>query len=89
MPFNPVILSTFRIRLTDAARKQRKREGRLASTVHEILGNVADIQANTAERHENERFKLMNKRSLRAGVRLTRIEGQLNRAVQIAMAVGI
>ncbi len=89
MPVLFVILSTFRVKLVDAAQRQRKREGRLASTVHEILGNVLDVQAYTAERHENERFKEMNKRSLRAGVRLTRIEGQLNRSVQITMAVGI
>jgi ATP-binding cassette subfamily B protein len=31
----------------------------------------------------------MNKRSLRAGVRLTRIEAQLNRSVQISIALGI
>ena len=89
MPILFVILSTFRVRLVDAAQSQRKREGRLASNVHEILGNIPDVQANTAERHENERFKGMNRRSLRAGVRLTRLEGQLNRSVQIAMAVGI
>ncbi len=84
-----VVLSIFRIRLVEAASRQRKREGRLASTAHEVLGGIELVQAYTAERHEDERFKRMNRRSLRAGVRVTRIEAQLNRAVQISLAVGI
>ncbi|MCK4304796.1 MAG: ABC transporter ATP-binding protein [Candidatus Eisenbacteria sp.] len=88
-PFLLVILSIFRIRLVEAAGRQRKREGRLASKVHEVLGAVMLVQAYTAERHEDQRFKELNKRSLRGGVRLTRIEAQLNRSVQIAMAMGL
>jgi ATP-binding cassette subfamily B protein len=84
-----LILSVFRIRLVDAAGRQRKREGRLASKVHEVLGGIQLVQAYTAEDHEAERFKELNKRSLRGGVRLTRIEAQLNRSVQIAMGVGL
>lgn len=84
-----VILSTFRIRLVEAAGRQRKREGHLAATAHEVLGAVQLVQACTAEKHEDERFKQMNKRSLRSGARLTRIEAQLNRSVQIAMAIGV
>ncbi len=84
-----VVLSVFRVRLVDAARRQRRREGRLASRVHEVLGGIQVVQAYTAEKHEDEQFKEMNKRSLRAGVRLTRLEAQLNRSVQIAIAAGI
>jgi ATP-binding cassette subfamily B protein len=54
-----------------------------------VLTSVQIVQAYTAEQHEDARFREMNKRSLRAGVRLTRIEAQLNRAVQIAVAVGV
>ena len=84
-----VILSVFRLRMTEAAGLQRKREGRLASQAHQILGAIQVVQAFTAERHEDERFKEMNKRSMRAGVRLKRLEAQLNRSVQLAMAAGI
>ena len=89
IPLLFVVLSVFRLRLVAAADRQRKREGRLASTMHEVLGAIEIVQANTAERYEDERFKTMNKRSLRAGVRLTRLEGQMNRAVQVSVALGV
>lgn len=89
VPLLFVILSVFRLRLVDAAQRQRRREGRLASTAHEVLAGIDLVQAYTAEKYEDERFKELNKRSRRAGVRVTRIEAQLNRAVQIAIAVGI
>ncbi|MCK4414616.1 MAG: ABC transporter ATP-binding protein [Candidatus Eisenbacteria sp.] len=89
VPLLFLILSIFRIRLNAAARRQRRREGRLASTAHEVLGSIHLVQAYTAEKHEDGRFKKMNQRSLRAGARLTRIEAQLNRAVQIAIAAGV
>jgi ATP-binding cassette subfamily B protein len=84
-----LVLSIFRVRLAEAANRQRRREGRLASTVHEVLAGVQIVQAFTAERHEDARFHEMNKRSLHAGVRLTRIEAQLNRAVHVAIAAGV
>jgi len=84
-----LVLSIFRIQLSEAARRQRRREGRLASAVHEVLGAIQLVQANTAEKFESHRFKEMNKRSLRSGVRLTRIEAKLNRSVQIALAGGL
>src|SRR5206468_4554757 len=84
-----LILSVFRVRLVDAARRQRKREGVLASSAHEILQGIHLVQANTTERYENLRFKTMNKRSLRASLGSARLEAQLNRAVLIAIAAGI
>lgn len=84
-----ILLSVFRIRLMDAAHRQRRREGRLAASAHEVLGGIQTVQAFTAEKHEDERFRDMNKRSRHAGVRLTRIEAQLNRAVQVSIAAGV
>jgi ATP-binding cassette subfamily B protein len=84
-----VILSVFRLRLQRAARRQRKREGSLASTAHDVLQGIHLVQASTAERHENERFKEMNRRSLRAGIKSTRLEAALHRAVAVATAGGL
>ena len=84
-----IILASFRLRLVAAAGKQRRAEGRLASAAHEVLASMQLVQAYTAERFEDDRFKKMNRRSLRSGARVTRIEAQLNRAVQIALAAGI
>ncbi len=84
-----VVMSIFRVRLVEAAHRQRKREGMLASTAHEVLQGIHLVQANTAERHENRRFKDMNKRSLRASLGSARLEAQLNRVVLIAIAMGV
>ena len=84
-----MVMSIFRVRLVEAAHRQRKREGMLASTAHEVLQGIHLVQANTAERHENRRFKDMNKRSLRASLGSARLEAQLNRVVLIAIAMGV
>lgn len=89
VPLLFLILSSFRLRLSTAAQLQRKREGRLASSMHEVLSSIQVVQANTAEKYEDERFKQMNRRSLGAGVRLTRIEAQMNRSVQVSIALGV
>ena len=84
-----IILSVFRVRLMEAAALQRKREGQLVSSAHEELQAIHLVQANTAEAHEEERFRAMNARSLSAGIRSTRIEAELHRTVQITIAVGV
>ena len=84
-----VALLAFRVRLVEAAHRQRKREGALASTAHEVLQGIHVVQANTAESHENQRFKEMNRRSLRASLKSARLEAQLNRVVLILVACGL
>jgi len=84
-----LVLSVFRARLIEAAALQRKREGQLVSSAHEVLQAVHVVQANTAEEHEENRFRDMNRRSLRAGIRSTRIEARLHRAVQVTIAAGV
>src|SRR5205814_6070658 len=82
-------LLSFRLRLVEAAHRQRKREGVLASTAHEVLQGIQFVQANTAEHHENQRFKAMNSKSLRASLNSARLEAQLNRVVLILIAAGL
>ncbi len=84
-----LLLSVFRLRLRDAATQQRRREGKLAAAAHEVLTSVHLVQAYTAEKHEDERFKGMNRRSASSGAKVARIEAQFNRAVEIALAAGI
>ena len=84
-----IVLSVFRVRLMEAAALQRKREGQLVSSAHEVLQAIHVVQANTAEAHEEDRFRVMNSRSLNAGIRSTRIEAELHRTVQVTIAVGV
>jgi ABC-type multidrug transport system fused ATPase/permease subunit len=76
-------------RIRAAAGKQRRREGELASRLHETLSNMPIVQMFTQEGEEEERLRRLNKRSLRTGMRATRLEGQLNQGVEIAVAIGM
>jgi ATP-binding cassette, subfamily B, bacterial len=89
MPLIFGLLVVYSGRIRAAARNQRRREGELASRLHESLSNMQIVQIFTGERAEEERLARLNKRSLRAGLRATRLEGQLNRWVEIAVAVSM
>jgi ATP-binding cassette subfamily B protein len=83
------LLSLFRRRLVRAAKRQRKREGELVSSAQEVLQSIHLVQANTAERHEKERFAAQNRRAARAGIQSTRLEAQLHRGIQVTVALGV
>ncbi|MDQ3524666.1 MAG: ABC transporter ATP-binding protein/permease [Chloroflexota bacterium] len=89
MPTILFLLVFYSSRIRTAARKQRRREGELASRLHETLGSMHIVQMFTREREEEERLRSLNKRSLKAGMRATRLEGQLNQGVEISVAVGM
>ncbi len=87
----PVIalLSAFAsIRLRTAARKQRKKEGQLATSAHATLNAIPVIQAYGLEQVAAETFGQQNRRSARAGRAATRIEGKLGLATDLALALG-
>ena len=84
-----VLLVFYSSRIRTAARKQRRREGELASRLHETLSNMHLVQMFTQERQEEERLRKLNKRSLKTGMKATRLEGQLNQGVEISVAVGM
>ena len=77
------------VRLRRAARKQRKKEGQLATSAHETLSAVAVIQAYGLEAAAADTFGRQNRRSARAGLAATRIEGKLGLATDLALALGI
>lgn len=89
MPSILFLLIFYSSRIRTAARKQRRREGELASRLHETLGSMHIVQMFTREREEEDRLRSLNKRSLKAGMRATRLEGQLNQGVEISVAVGM
>lgn len=76
------------VRLRGAARKQRKKEGELATSAHETLAAVPVIQAYGLEGAAAATFGKQNRRSARAGLAATRIEGKLGVAADLAGALG-
>jgi len=74
-------------RIREATRQQRRREGELAAGLHEALTGIHVVQLFTREDVEEDRLRGLNKRSLRSGVRATRLEAKLNRSVELSVAV--
>ncbi len=83
-------LTTFRfsIRIRDAARRQRQKEGRVAAMVSEMLHAVQLIQAFGREAQQESRFQRGNRKSLKAGLRTTRLEASMSRIIEILLAAG-
>ena len=70
------------------ARRQRKREGALASIATETLGSMRLVQALGLEDTLQRRFAKQNEASLRQGVQTKRLAAGLERKVDVFVAVG-
>lgn len=88
LPVIGVLLALFSVRLRAAARKQRKKEGELAASAHATLAAVPIVQAYGLEDVATSTFARQNRRSARAGLTATRLEGRLGLATDTAMALG-
>src|SRR5262249_36333808 len=74
--------------LREAVRRQRQRDGRMASQLGEVLHAIMVVQAFGRESYEDSRFAEFNKRSLKEGMRTVRLEAGLERIVEILVATG-
>lgn len=88
LPLIAVTTMSFSLRIREAARHQRRREGRVAAMVGEMLRSVHLIQAFGRERYQDKRFRRSNKKSLNAGLRTTRLEANMSRSVEVLLAAG-
>ena len=86
----PVIFASVTVyseRMRVATRKQRRREGELAGRLHEVLSGIHLVQLFVREDEEDERLRSLNKRSTRSGLKATKLEAKLSRAVELSVAV--
>lgn len=74
--------------LRGAVRENRKKEGRMASIIGEMLQGIAVIQVFGREAQEDERFAGSNRSTLRQGKRTVRLEANLERVAEALIAVG-
>jgi ATP-binding cassette, subfamily B, bacterial len=81
------LVTVYSARLRAATRKQRRREGELAGRLHEALSGIHVVQLFAREDEEDERLRSVNRRSLRSGLKATRLEARLNRAVELSVGV--
>ncbi len=75
-------------KLKDSARKQRGKEGKIASRVSEILTAVSMVQVFGREDYEVKRFETDSARTLKESVRTARIEAAAARTVEVISAAG-
>jgi ABC-type multidrug transport system fused ATPase/permease subunit len=87
IPLLFTLARSYRKKIKEATHKQRKREGQLASLMQETISAVKVVQAFVREKYELARFEEQNQRSLKAGIRTSRLEAKLNRRVELALAV--
>lgn len=88
LPLIALTTLSFSVRIRESARNQRKREGRVAAMVGEMLRSVHLIQAFGRERYQDKIFRRSNKKSLNAGLRTTRLEASMSRSVEVLLAAG-
>lgn len=68
-------------------RLQRKREGRVASRISEVLSAVPLVQSFGRERYERERFETQSAASVEDGIRSARIDAAAGRIVDLVSAI--
>jgi ATP-binding cassette subfamily B protein len=88
LPF--VVFSTFQVSVAmrDVNRKQRHQEGALLSSAQDVLNAIPAVKVFGQEAFERRRFAQGNRRSLRQGLKLKRLEAMLSRRVELLLALG-
>jgi ATP-binding cassette subfamily B protein len=87
IPLLAVLLKKYQYPMKSAIRKQRKREGHLASIASEVFGAIKVVQGFHQEQTEVDRFTVQNKSSLRSGLRAARLEAKFKWASELAVAL--
>jgi len=81
----PTLILGKRIRVV--SRKQRKREGAMASTAAESIGAMQVVQTLSLEETFADQFGKQNKKSLKEGVKMKRLLAKLQGTVQLMTGV--
>jgi ATP-binding cassette, subfamily B, bacterial len=72
--------------IQEVSRKQRKRDGAMASTAAEAIAAIKTVQALSLENTFSSAFNQHNQKSLKEGVRATRLSANLERTVDVLIA---
>ncbi len=88
MPVLTMTVTKFGRDIKGATRRQRRKESQITNVMAENLSSISIVQAFAREAYEEERFSRHNAKSMQAGLVSTRLEQQMNRLVQIILALG-
>ena len=75
-------------RIREVSRRQRQREGAMAATATESIGAIKVVQALSLEQTFAQAFAAHNQKSLKQGVQAKRLEANLERSVDVLIAIG-
>jgi ABC-type multidrug transport system fused ATPase/permease subunit len=89
MPVLAVISSYFSRRIKAAARRQRAREGDLATATQEMLSSIRVVQSFGRARHDDERFAVQSGKAMDAGLEGARLDAWFQLIVSVLEAVSI
>ena len=79
----------FRVRARKASRRQRAKEGEIASLGAEVLAAMREVQAFGSEGFEQDRLRAKSEERWRAGVVSSRLEGRFAGSIDLTGAVGL
>lgn len=83
-----LITRYFGKRIKGAARKQRRKEGKIAVVMTEGISAINVVKGFAREAYEEERFAKQNNSSAEAGVVTTRLAANMDRVTQVLLALG-
>lgn len=89
VPLVAIASSLFSERIRSIVRRNREKEGALAGRAAEALGAVAVLQAFGATSTVADRFERANRSSIRGGLKASRMEALLARALDLLTASGV
>lgn len=75
-------------RIKGAARKQRRKEGKIAVVMTEGISSINVVKGFAREAYEESRFAKQNNSSAEAGVVTTRLAANMDRVTQVLLALG-
>jgi len=79
----------FSTRIRDASRRQRRKEGELANSLHESMTGISLIKSFAQEGRQEKRFGRKVAGDVQAGLRIRRLEAAFSRTVDVITALGI
>ena len=83
-----LVSTRFGRQIRGAARRQRRKEGKIARVIGEGVSAITVVKTFAREAHEEARFAAQNNSSVKAGLVATRLEANMDRVVQVLLALG-
>ena len=83
-----LVSTRFGRQIKGAARRQRRKEGKIAKVIGDGVSAITVVKTFAREAHEEARFAAQNNSSVKAGLVATRLEANMDRIVQVVLALG-